>query len=118
LVCIAGGVGITAVIGYLREHTRANGPGAAKLYWGSRSKALVKSLQDEIVRYDGEAVVGRRMDVKSIIKTEVDQIPEGWKVAIVVSGPKSMADDARKVVCDIGRRRKGPIKLVDECFGW
>ncbi|KAF2669305.1 hypothetical protein BT63DRAFT_479164 [Microthyrium microscopicum] len=118
LICIAGGVGITAVISYLREHARTNGPGAAKLYWGSRSDALVDALAEEVSRYDGIAVTKERLDVKAIVRREVSGVPEGWRVAVVVSGPKAMADDVREVVCEVGRGRKGVVRLVDECFGW
>ena len=114
VLCFAGGVGITATLSHLHAHSG----GRAKLYWGSRSQALVNSLSVEISRYEGAVVVGRRMDMPGILHREFAALPETEGVAVVVSGPKGMADDLREAVCAIGRHRKGEIKFVDECFGW
>ena len=56
---------------------------------------------------------------KSLLDHEMADCPEEWSVAIAVSGPKNMADEVRKLACEIARtRRKGVTTLVDECFGW
>ncbi len=114
LLCFAGGVGITAILAHLHAHSGKR----AKLYWGSRSQALVDALGTEISRYEGAVVVGRRMDMAGILQREFAALPETERVAVVVSGPKGMADDLRRAVCAIGRHRKGEIKFIDECFGW
>jgi hypothetical protein len=114
LLCFAGGVGITAILPHLHAHSGKR----TKLYWGSRSQALINTLGMEISRYEGAVVVGRRMDMPGILQREFAVFPETERVAVVVSGPKGMADDLRKAVCAIGRHRKGEIKFIDECFGW
>ena len=114
LLCFAGGVGITAILSHLHAHSGK----CAKLYWGSRSRTLVNTLGKEISRYEGAVVVGRRMDMPGILQREFAALQETERVAVVVSGPKSMADDLREAVCTIGRRRKGEIKFIEECFGW
>jgi len=118
LICIAGGVGITAVLTHLRMHTRANGPGSARLYWGNRSRGLVHALHDDVSPFGGEIAYKTRLDIPSILRREFERVGEEESVAIVVSGPKSMADEVRRVICEIGKSRKGDIKLVDEAFGW
>ena len=39
LICIAGGVGITACVPYLRPH-----PSSTKLFWGPRSQGIVDAM--------------------------------------------------------------------------
>lgn len=114
LLCFAGGVGITAILPCLHAHSGER----TRLYWGSRSQALVNTLSLETSRYTGAVVVGRRMDMPGILRREFAAVPETERVAVVVSGPKGMADDLRRAVCAIGRHRKGEIKFIDECFGW
>lgn len=115
LLCFAGGVGITAILPYI--HSRVT-YGRTKLYWGSRSQALVDALALEISRCEGAVAVGRRLDVPDILQRELNALPEDQLVAVIVSGPKAMADDVRASVCAIGRTRRGEIRFVDECFGW
>lgn len=115
LLCFAGGVGITAILPYI--HSRVT-YGRTKLYWGSRSQALVNALSLEISRCESLVAVGRRLDLPDILQRELDGLPENEPVAVIVSGPKGMADDMRAAACAIGRSRRGEIKFVDECFGW
>jgi hypothetical protein len=112
----------TSVISVAHEaslSTSSSSSSRAMLFWGCRSGALVAALRDEVVAYPGEVLVGARLDVSRILWREVMSVDETWKVAICVSGPKGMADDVRRTVCEIARmRRKGVITFVDECFGW
>ncbi|KAI1209537.1 uncharacterized protein F4807DRAFT_96622 [Annulohypoxylon truncatum] len=114
-ILIAGGVGITALAPLLR--TRGT---AVRLFWGSRSQALVEAvrtalgpgvLEPSII---GEISVGRRLDLRTILEREV---LEGSETAVVVCGPVGMADEVRAIVCELGQKGR-IVKLVDEAFSW
>jgi NAD(P)H-flavin reductase len=113
LICVAGGVGITAILPYLHAHK-----GQAKLFWGSRSQALVNALKEEVRGYGGEIIVGRRLFVKLALQREFEKVNDDVAVAVVVSGPKGMGDDVRELVCEIAKARRGDVRLLDENFGW
>jgi hypothetical protein len=113
LLCIAGGVGITAILPYLYAHK-----GRTKLFWGSRSTALVSALREETRGFEGKTVVGKRLFIKVILKREFAKIGDAVNVAVVVSGPKGMGHEVRKLVCEIAKKRVGEVRLVDENFGW
>lgn len=113
LVCIVGGIGITAALPYLRSH-----PGSSKLYWGVRSAGIVHAVDDELLRnVDKEVFVGSRMNVGEVIREEIAYAGEGG-VTVVVSGPGGMADEARKAVTEMGRGGRVNVRLVDEAFSW
>jgi len=107
LLCIAGGVGITACLPYLRAF-----PGNATLHWGSRSQALVDSLTSfsKFPAINIDAVVGKRLDLISILGNQQGDF------AVVVSGPPEMVDEVRKIVSKLARKKR--IKLVTESFYW
>ena len=111
LLCIAGGVGITACLPYLRAH-----PGAKKLYWGARSQGIVDAMAPSLAGVEMETFVGRRMSVVDVLRRELEG-KEG-SVVVLVSGPSEMADEVRGAVCEIGKRRKGEVKLLEEAFSW
>ena len=68
--------------------------------------------------------VGMRMDVWKLLRGLVWGVGGGGgermaAVVVLVSGPSEMADEARGVVCGIGRRRGGvKVRLVEEAFSW
>ena len=68
--------------------------------------------------------VGKRMDVRKVLRGELCGGGGGGgesmaAVVVLVSGPSEMADEARGVVCGIGRRRGGvKVRLVEEAFSW
>ncbi|KAL8708937.1 MAG: hypothetical protein Q9220_006269 [cf. Caloplaca sp. 1 TL-2023] len=112
LICIAGGVGITACIPYLRAH-----PGAAKLYWGVRSPGIIETMTPSLGGVEREVFVGRRMNIGAVLDKELT--PENGSIVVLVSGPSEMADEVRCVVNRIGRERRGvKVKLVEEAFSW
>jgi hypothetical protein len=43
---------------------------------------------------------------------------EGLDVVVVVSGPRAMAREARRVAGEVARAQGGSLRFVDECFGW
>ena len=112
LLCIAGGVGITACVPYLRAH-----PGRTKLFWGARSQGIVDAMATALERVECEFFVGKRMDVGEVLRKELSGWGENTTVVVLVSGPSGMADEVRCVVCEIGRREKGvKVRLVEEAF--
>ncbi|KAL8953431.1 MAG: hypothetical protein Q9222_000705 [Ikaeria aurantiellina] len=112
LICIAGGVGITACIPYLRAH-----PGAVKLFWGVRSSGIVDTMAPSLGEVEREVYVGRRMDIGEVLDKELGS--EKGSIVVLVSGPSEMADEVRCVFNGIAKRREGlRIKLVEEAFSW
>jgi predicted ferric reductase len=114
VVAIAGGTGITAVLPILRKH-----PGRAKLYWGVRNERLVNHVRASGL-LDGievaEVSVGARLDIVSILETEIDgRIKDP---VVVVSGPASMADDVRASTVAVVRKTGVNVKFLDEAFSW
>lgn len=86
MVCIAGGVGVTACQPYLHAH-----PGNAVLYWGVRSQALTDGMQSLIRPFKHEVVVGRRLDLEDILGNIQGDF------AVVVSGPTGMVEEVRQI---------------------
>lgn len=112
LICIAGGVGITACVPYLRAH-----PGATKLFWGARSQGIIDAMAPSLSGVEQETFMGKRMDISKVLHKELSD--SATSAVVLVSGPSEMADEARCVVCEIGRQTKGiKVKLVEEAFSW
>ena len=119
LVCIAGGVGITAILPHLASHI-----GKKKLYWGVRKGALVEALHDLLAEpaYAGVEVDvkrGERLDLASILQQEIMK-DRGRGTMVVVSGPAGMADDVRKLTARFVKETKGAVnvKFVEESYSW
>ncbi|KXT06765.1 hypothetical protein AC578_7222 [Pseudocercospora eumusae] len=117
LVCIAGGVGITAILAHLSSHV-----GASKLYWGVRTDALVAPVQNILqalnARTETTIVQGRRLELRTILEQEI-AVDGGRGTRIVVSGPASMADDVRSIVCDLMKQHKtAVIHFKEESYSW
>jgi hypothetical protein len=120
LVCIAGGVGVTAVLPVLQ----ASSPRTARLFWGMRDESLAHGMSDLTSRLPPSVhittSVGERLDIDEILREELlrrrdDKGPLG----IVVSGPPGMADQVRMAAVAIGRSGQArEFILVDECFSW
>ena len=112
LICIAGGVGITAVIPFLRSH-----PGRTKLFWGVRSSGIVEDMQSYLKGVDKEVFVGDRMAVSEVLGREFGDGVDN--AVVVVSGPPGLADAVRLEVTKLGRRKgRGSIRLLEESFSW
>lgn len=119
LICIVGGVGITAVLPLLAEHV-----GNKKLYWGVRGPNLVNAVSqisggDSIANMDAEIVEGRRLDLQAILESELSLASNaGNGTAVVVSGPPSMADEARRIVSKLATKTNDAIGFFEETYGW
>ncbi|KAK2006206.1 hypothetical protein LZ32DRAFT_611448 [Colletotrichum eremochloae] len=120
LLCIAGGVGITACLPFLHHSLVA---GSTKLFWSSRHKGLVTALAPAIDALPSsvqvETVVGDRLKLDTILMREMATESDS-PLAIVVCGPPGMADDVRGKIVEVARsdRRSRPYVLVDEAFSW
>lgn len=113
-LCIAGGVGVTALLPLLAAHR-----GSRKLAWGVRNASLLGGLRDLV---EGDAMagvevltrVGERFDLGGLV--EEASAVEG-SLAVVVSGPPGMADEVRLAVTKVaGRGRE--VVFVEESYSW
>jgi hypothetical protein len=120
VVCIAGGVGITAVLPLLQS----NGPRTARLFWGMRDASLAREMSDLMVRLPPSVhtitATGERLDIDGILREELlRRRDETGPLAIVVSGPSGMADQVRMTATALGRSGQArEFVLVDEGFSW
>lgn len=128
-VCIAGGVGITAVIPALNATTSIHASYRnTKLFWGVRQPALVGAVEELIanvkmsdksdLRWWGNVethiTIGERMNLRAILEQEVT---ESKGTTVVVCGPEGMADEVRMIVAGLGRSG-AVVKLIEESFVW
>ncbi|KAH0439150.1 ferric reductase transmembrane component 4 [Colletotrichum camelliae] len=120
MICIAGGVGITACLPFVRSRPAA---GSTSLFWSSRHQGLITALAPAIQSLPGsvkvETAVGERLKLDEILAKELTA-GSGGALAVVVCGPPSMADDVRCKIVEIMRNdsRSRPYVLVDEAFAW
>ncbi|KAJ3511632.1 hypothetical protein NMY22_g15590 [Coprinellus aureogranulatus] len=119
LLCIAGGVGITAVIPLIKSF----GGVRSRLEWGLRSEALALALQRDLTSLtQGTGIVevntsvGKRLNVKEIVKEELERGDDIGDLGVVVCGPLPMADDVRNAVAEFGSKAKRGVVFVDESF--
>jgi hypothetical protein len=111
LIAIAGGVGIVTVLPLLRSH-----PGRSKLFWSMRNATLLEPLREDIAMFDKEVRIGKRLDIADILEREIAG-DKGKDTCVVVSGPGSLADEVRRIVSEMGRRKGAyPVRFVDESF--
>jgi hypothetical protein len=114
LIVLAGGVGVTAVLPYMRSH-----PGRAKLYWGCRTPELVNHVMcsGALAHVDHEVFVGSRMRVCDVLQREVERANDG-EVAVLVSGPEDMSAEARDAVKGMVVEKGAKVRLYVESFSW
>lgn len=112
LVCIAGGVGVTACVPYLRAHA-----GERKLFWGARSQGVVDAMAANLSGIEQHVFVGKRMDIVEVLSKELSGSVES--TVVMICGPSEMGDEARCTVVELCRREKGiKVKLLEEAFSW
>ncbi|KAL8977836.1 MAG: hypothetical protein Q9205_006444 [Flavoplaca limonia] len=112
LICIAGGVGITACIPILRAH-----PGTTKLFWGARSQNIIDTMKPSLAGVEVESYVGKRMSISEVLRRELLEC--STTAAVLVSGPSQMADEVRCVISELGRQNsRVRVKLIEEAFSW
>lgn len=119
---IAGGVGITAVLPYMK----ASGQNRAKLFWSSRKAGLIDDLAATLAALPStveiKTLVGERFDLDAVITQELvtQNATSIGCLGIVVSGPPGMADDVRSKAVKTARssQQSRPYILIDEAFSW
>lgn len=122
ILCIAGGVGITACLPFMRRSEAKD----TKLFWSSRKSGLITDLMPTLNAFPPnvkvKTLVGQRFDLESIIFQELVDHNGTSKgpLGIIISGPPGMADDVRFKVTYIGRscEQSRAYVLVDEAFSW
>ncbi|KAF2019955.1 ferric reductase-like protein transmembrane component 4 [Aaosphaeria arxii CBS 175.79] len=120
ILCITGGVGITACLAFLRDSKAKD----IHLFWSSRKSGLVADLTPTLNALPSnvkvETLVGQRHDLDSIIRQALLNDTGSGPLAILVSGPPGLADDVRvKVVQTVGSSKQSrPYLLLDEAFSW
>lgn len=109
VLVIAGGVGITAVLPLLREAAAKSDN--VHLQWGVRHRTLVNAVEDIMAGTQGTPAkpwgnitakisVGERMFVKEIMEKEL----QDSTTLVIVSGPSSLAHEARKYATQQGAK--------------
>ncbi|KAF5515241.1 Ferric/cupric reductase transmembrane component B [Colletotrichum siamense] len=109
LICIVGGVAITAVAPALRVY-----PGHAKVYWSCRSPGLVEIV--DLDRIDTDILVGERFKLRNVLEEEIAKAK--GDTAVVVGGPAAMTDEVRCVVSELAGKAPSPVTLIDETYYW
>ncbi|KAJ3493358.1 hypothetical protein NLG97_g4780 [Lecanicillium saksenae] len=118
IICIAGGVGVSAVLPVLREHSCRR-----RLFWGVRNRSVVDAASKDILNLPSavqvDTSIGKRLDIQSILREELlTRSGERGPTGIIVCGPPEMADDVRNEVSRLARSgslARGVV-LVDEAF--
>ncbi|KAK1493699.1 ferric reductase transmembrane component 4 [Colletotrichum cuscutae] len=87
-------------------------PGNAKLYWSSRTEGLVQSV--DLNGVDANVSVGNRFRLRAVLEEEVGNAD--GSLAVVVSGPAPMVDEARCIVSELALRAPIPITFIDETY--
>ncbi|TLD23721.1 hypothetical protein PspLS_06922 [Pyricularia sp. CBS 133598] len=123
VLCVAGGVGVTAVLPLLLRSTfsASSSRPRSRLVWGVRDGSLPAALAPELAALQNagvevETTVGKRVDVAAVLEHEV--LAGGGLLGVVVCGPPGMADEVRAKVAQLGRSGRRAVVFVDEAFSW
>ncbi|KAI9148163.1 Ferric/cupric reductase transmembrane component B [Paramyrothecium foliicola] len=114
---IAGGVGITGCLSYMKYDDKD-----VKLFWSNRKSGLARDMAPILAQLPDnvqvETVVGQRLGLDSILSKELLQSKDNRPLAIVVCGPPGMADEVRRKVTWLARFNSSsrPYELIDEAF--
>lgn len=119
LLCIAGGVGVTAVLPVLKSFEGVR----SRLAWGVRNECLIRAVEpqlEELKRnptFQLQTRVGERLSLLDILKEEIEKDGKD-ALGIVVCGPTGMADEVRFAVGELALNAKRAVVFVDEAFSW
>lgn len=138
ILAIAGGIGITSILGYLQlylsesEKGSRHRPGRFILFWTAREESLIAAVRSQIGDIEilkGKGVEVRivctgigdveRIDVQELVQKEA--VREGGsekKMCIISCGPGVLADGVRKSVVGVVGKKGVSIDLVEEAFCW
>ncbi|KAJ3537958.1 hypothetical protein NM208_g6108 [Fusarium decemcellulare] len=127
ILCIAGGVGVTAVLPALNSSLSLYAPmGTTKLYWGIRNRGLVDAVQNMLVgageitdskwgHIEPHITVGSRMNVRQVLEEELEHAVGG--TTVVACGPLAMCDDVR-YTCAALARHGTVVRYLEEACTW
>ncbi|KAI1360843.1 ferric-chelate reductase [Xylaria arbuscula] len=115
LLLIGGGIGITALVPFLKCH-----PNVRLLYSvKATDECLLESLSAVLNQVkEKEISVGQRLDFTSLLRDEANL---GWpRIGIVVCGPVGMCDHIRAITVRLGRAKAGQctFELQVDTFSW
>ncbi|EAU80911.1 metalloreductase [Coprinopsis cinerea okayama7 len=119
LLCIAGGVGITAVLPIIKTF----GGVRARLAWGVRNEWLIRAVEPELntlnsLTVEVETSVGSRLPIVDILKEELQKDDVEGDLGVVACGPTGMADEIRVAIGQLGPKAKRGVVFVDDAFSW
>ncbi|KAF4980374.1 hypothetical protein FZEAL_3604 [Fusarium zealandicum] len=127
VLCIAGGVGITAVVPALDSSLSLYAPmGTTKLYWGIRNRGLVDAVKSMLVgvgevtdtkwgHIEPHISIGSRMNVRQILEEELGHATGG--TTVIACGPLAMCDDIR-YTCAAMARHGTVVRYMEETGTW
>ncbi|TDZ46853.1 Ferric/cupric reductase transmembrane component B [Colletotrichum trifolii] len=144
VLCIAGGIGITAVLGYVQEYAAAAARGGEAttskskrfvLAWSAREMSVIQHVRrrflgtapgveclfyctgggDDAEKYVvDDAVALGRMDVGGVVRSHLES---DRLTTVLVCGPGRMVDEVAKHVAD-GIDDGFKVDMVEETFSW
>ncbi|KAG9234981.1 ferric reductase like transmembrane component-domain-containing protein [Amylocarpus encephaloides] len=113
LVLIGGGIGVTALLPFIRAHSNVS------LFWSMKASAepMVSELSpllDSLA--EKKIAVGQRLDIQGLLEQEARV---GWrKIGVVACGPGGFCDEVRSVVVRLGRTSEVEWELEIDAFSW
>jgi predicted ferric reductase len=136
IIAVAGGIGITSLLGYLELYLSSEKKAATKfcLFWSVREQSLIRAIKSqlgdfEMLRGKGVEITiawtgegdeqSRRIDIDTTVGGEVmSEGRVGRKVCVVSCGPGGMSDEVRKAVVGSIGKMGVSVELVEEAFCW
>jgi predicted ferric reductase len=136
IIAVAGGIGITSLLGYLELYLSGEKKKATRfcLFWSVREESLIRAIKSQLgdleaLRRKGVEITitcteegdeqSRRMDVGAVVRGEVmSEGKVGRKACVVSCGPGGMADEVRKAVVGSIGKMGVSVELVEEAFCW
>jgi predicted ferric reductase len=143
-VLIAGGVGVTALTGYIQAFlVSPNKTKRMVVVWSAREAEFIQFMLNDMLGGLPESIELRvhctgassqqsenkhsievgRPQLTSLVKSEVGALPAGERLAFFVSGNGSMSDEVRRAVVECigtgpGQVDGDKINFFDEVFAW
>ncbi|KAH7129203.1 ferric reductase like transmembrane component-domain-containing protein [Dactylonectria macrodidyma] len=126
-ICIAGGVGIVAVLPALDNAVSLYSPiGTTKLHWGVRHQGLVDTIESMLAERDDteskwghietNISVGSRLNVRKILEDQLSRAG-GAGTTVVTCGPQAMCDEVRCTAAGLARHG-ATVRYMEELCTW
>jgi ferredoxin-NADP reductase len=134
VLCIAGGIGITHVLGFVRHFAHQRHGKRLILAWSARERPLIDHVRRNFlvhvhgaeckIWYTGEtankadeetgSLETSRMNIREVMRGVVEV---GHQRAVLVCAPGAMADEVTYQVVDCAKDGF-QVQLVEEAFAW